>query len=208
MAAALDAWGTAEDWLVLGGGSNVVIADEGFDGTVVRVATRGIERLADETGPHPVRLRVEAGEPWDDVVAYAVEQGLGGIEALSGIPGTTGAAPIQNIGAYGEQLSETLVAIDFLDAESGEVSRLDASELELGYRTSALKLGAPRRRARDRARVPAGRTDSPRRSPTTSSRRPSVSRSAIECRSPMSAPPCSRCAPRRGWCWTRPTPTR
>jgi UDP-N-acetylmuramate dehydrogenase len=139
--AALDAWGTAEDWLVLGGGSNVVIADEGFDGTVVRVETRGIERLADATGPHPVRLRVEAGEPWDDVVAYAVEHGLGGIEALSGIPGSTGAAPIQNIGAYGEQLSETLVAIDFLDAESGEVSRLDASELELGYRTSSLKLG-------------------------------------------------------------------
>jgi UDP-N-acetylmuramate dehydrogenase len=141
VAAALDAWGTAEEWLVLGGGSNVVIADEGFDGTVVRVETRGIERLADATGPHPVRLRVEAGEPWDDVVAYAVEHGLGGIEALSGIPGSTGAAPIQNIGAYGEQLSETLVAIDFLDAESGEVSRLDASELELGYRTSSLKLG-------------------------------------------------------------------
>jgi UDP-N-acetylmuramate dehydrogenase len=141
VAAALDVWGSAEEWLVLGGGSNVLIADEGFDGTVVRVETRGIERLPDASGPHPVRLRIEAGEPWDDVVAFAVERGLGGIEALSGIPGTTGAAPIQNIGAYGEQLSETLVAIEFLDAESGEVSRLDASELELGYRTSALKVG-------------------------------------------------------------------
>ena len=141
VAAVLEAWGSAEEWLLLGGGSNVVIADDGFDGTVVRVETRGIERLADAGGPHPVRLRIEAGEPWDDVVTFAVEQGVGGIEALSGIPGTTGAAPIQNIGAYGEQLSETLVAVDFLDAESGEVSRVEASELELGYRTSALKKG-------------------------------------------------------------------
>ncbi len=141
VAAALEAWGDNDPWLLLGGGSNVVIADRGFDGTVARVATRGIERLPDGEGAHPVRLRIEAGEPWDAVVAFAVDQGLGGIEALSGIPGTAGAAPIQNIGAYGEQLSETLVAIDFLDSDSGEVLRLEASELELGYRTSALKLG-------------------------------------------------------------------
>ena len=141
VAAALEAWGSVDELLVLGGGSNVVIADDGFDGTVVRIATRGIARLADADGPHPFRLRVEAGEPWDDVVAFAVEQGLGGIEALSGIPGTTGAAPIQNIGAYGEQLSETLVAIDFLDYETGEIERLEASELGLGYRTSSLKQG-------------------------------------------------------------------
>jgi len=141
VAAAREAWGNVEEVLLLGGGSNLVIADEGFDGTVIRIATRGIERLADANDPHPVRLRVEAGEPWDEVVAFAVEQGLGGIEALSGIPGTTGAAPIQNIGAYGEQLSETLVAIDFLDYETGQVERLEASELDLGYRTSSLKLG-------------------------------------------------------------------
>jgi UDP-N-acetylmuramate dehydrogenase len=141
IAEVLEAWGSGEEWLVLGGGSNVVIADEGFDGIVIRIATRGIQRIADAEGSHPLRVRVEAGEPWDDVVAFAVDQGLGGIEALSGIPGTTGAAPIQNIGAYGEQLSEVLVAIDFLDAETGEVVRLEAEELELGYRTSALKLG-------------------------------------------------------------------
>src|SRR5690606_3008627 len=74
-----------DDWLLLGGGSNVVIADTGFDGTVVRVATRGIERLPDAAVARPIRLRVEAGEPWDDVVAAAVGNGWAGIETLSGI---------------------------------------------------------------------------------------------------------------------------
>ena len=120
--AALEAWGSGDEWLVLGGGSNVVIADEGFDGTVVRVLTRGIERLAPVDGPTHQRIRVEAGEPWDAVVAYAVENGLAGIEALSGIPGSAGAAPIQNIGAYGQELGDTLVAIDFLDEGTGEVA--------------------------------------------------------------------------------------
>ena len=141
IAAALEAWGTGDEWLVLGGGSNVVIADEGFEGTVVRVLTRGIERRAPVDGPGQQRIRVEAGEPWDAVVAYAVENGLAGIEALSGIPGSAGAAPIQNIGAYGQELGETLVAVDFLDFDSGEVARLTAAELELDYRTSALKQG-------------------------------------------------------------------
>ena len=130
-------WSEPEDWLVLGGGSNLVVADEGFAGNVVRVATRGVERATDGV-PH---LRIEAGEPWDAVVAFAVENGLAGIEALSGIPGTAGAGPIQNIGAYGQQLSDTLVGIDFLDFESGEVVTLSADELDLGYRTSALKRG-------------------------------------------------------------------
>ncbi|CAN5242224.1 UDP-N-acetylmuramate dehydrogenase [soil metagenome] len=135
--AVLAAWGEPEDWMILGGGSNLVVADEGFDGTVVRVATRGLDR-ATEGVP---RLRVLAGEPWDDVVAFAVQQGLAGIEALSGIPGTAGAGPIQNIGAYGQQLSDVLLAIDFLDFESGVVLQLSAADLELGYRTSALKQG-------------------------------------------------------------------
>lgn len=135
--AALKFWSEPEDWLILGGGSNLVVADEGFAGNVLRVANRGIERATDGMP----RLRVEAGEPWDAVVAFAVGQGLAGIEALSGIPGTAGAGPIQNIGAYGQQLSDTLVAVDFLDVESGEVVTLPASELDLGYRTSALKRG-------------------------------------------------------------------
>jgi UDP-N-acetylmuramate dehydrogenase len=126
-----------DDWMILGGGSNLVVADEGFAGNVLRIATRGIERATDGMP----RLRIEAGEPWDAVVAFAVAEGLAGIEALSGIPGTAGAGPIQNIGAYGQQLSDTLVAIDFLDDESGDVITLPPSELELGYRTSALKRG-------------------------------------------------------------------
>jgi UDP-N-acetylmuramate dehydrogenase len=135
--AALATWATGDEWLVLGGGSNVVIADEGFDGTVIHVATRGIER-ADAPG---IRLTIQAGEPWDAVVEYTLAHGFSGIEALSGIPGSAGAAPIQNIGAYGQELASSLVAVDFLDYLTGDVSRLEAAELELGYRSSALKHG-------------------------------------------------------------------
>ena len=151
--AALDAWGSDEPWVLLGGGSNTVAADTGFDGTVIRVRTRGVEVLApaNDTGAdpdadgsvdgRPVRIRVQAGEPWDDLVALTVANGWAGIEALSGIPGTSGAAPVQNIGAYGQELASSLAAIDFLDFESGEVERLSAAELGLGYRTSVLKQG-------------------------------------------------------------------
>ncbi|CAN5252055.1 UDP-N-acetylmuramate dehydrogenase [soil metagenome] len=135
--AALAAWAEDDSWLVLGGGSNVVVSDAGFPGTVIRVGTRGIRRL-DGDG---VVLAVEAGEPWDGLVAHAVEQGWSGIEALSGIPGSCGAAPIQNIGAYGQELSDVLVAVDFLDYVTGEQLRIPAEELELGYRTSAIKAG-------------------------------------------------------------------
>ena len=151
--AALDVWGSDEPWVLLGGGSNTVAADTGFDGTVIRVRTRGVEVLApaNETGAdadadgaidgRPVRIRVQAGEPWDDLVALTVANGWAGIEALSGIPGTSGAAPVQNIGAYGQELASSLAAIDFLDFESGEVEHLSAAELGLGYRTSVLKQG-------------------------------------------------------------------
>ncbi|MCU1557062.1 MAG: UDP-N-acetylmuramate dehydrogenase [Microbacteriaceae bacterium] len=135
----LGVWATGDDWLVLGGGSNVVVADDGFDGSVIRVTTRGIERL--ESAPGAVLLKVQAGEPWDGVVAHAVDRGWAGIEALSGIPGSSGAAPIQNIGAYGQELASSLEAIEFLDYLSGELRRMPAEELELGYRTSALKRG-------------------------------------------------------------------
>lgn len=135
--AALSAWATGDEWLVLGGGSNVVIGDEGFPGTVIRVASTGIERL-DGDG---VLLRVEAGESWDGLVAHAVERGWAGVEALSGIPGSVGAAPIQNIGAYGQELSDVLVAVEFLDYVTGEQTRVPAAELGLGYRTSKIKAG-------------------------------------------------------------------
>lgn len=126
------AWASGDDWLVVGGGSNLVVSDEGFDGTVIRAITTGIDRTGDS-------IVVQAGESWDAVVAYAVANNLAGIEALSGIPGSTGAAPIQNIGAYGQEVGDRLAAIDFVDAESGERMRLAGDELELGYRTSALK---------------------------------------------------------------------
>jgi UDP-N-acetylmuramate dehydrogenase len=143
-------WATGDDWLLLGGGSNVVIGDEGFDGTVVRVVTRGIERSTPAAASlrpsayvreRTVRLTVQAGEVWDDVVASAVANGWAGIEALSGIPGSAGAAPIQNIGAYGQEIGSSLVTIEFLDYLTGELARIPASELGLGYRTSTLKQG-------------------------------------------------------------------
>jgi UDP-N-acetylmuramate dehydrogenase len=137
--AAHHAWGGGEDWLIVGGGSNLVVADDGFEGTVIRVASRGIDRIP--SGPGNVRLRVQAGEPWDAVVAYAVENGWAGIEALSGIPGSSGAAPIQNIGAYGQELSDSLATVDFLDYLDGDLQRLTPTDLELAYRSSAIKQG-------------------------------------------------------------------
>ncbi|MBX3117268.1 MAG: UDP-N-acetylmuramate dehydrogenase, partial [Cryobacterium sp.] len=128
-------WAEGQPWLALGGGSNLVISDGGFDGTVIRVLNRGIEQLGGGS------LRVQAGENWDDVVAFAIEHGLAGIEALSGIPGSAGAGPVQNIGAYGQEIAECLDSIDFLDEITGERQRLRAEELELGYRTSTLKQG-------------------------------------------------------------------
>jgi len=140
---ALDVWGSGEDWFVLGGGSNLVVADAGFDGTVIRVVTRGIRELdsAGGTNGDTVHLRVEAGESWDELVAYTVANSLSGIEALSGIPGSCGAAPVQNIGAYGQEIASSLVAIDFVDYLSGERERIPAADLGLDYRTSALKQG-------------------------------------------------------------------
>jgi UDP-N-acetylmuramate dehydrogenase len=138
IAAVRDVWAGGGDWLLLGGGSNVLIADEGFDGTVVRVTTRGIESVRSGAS---VRLTVQAGEPWDAVVALAVDSGWAGIETLSGIPGSAGAAPIQNIGAYGQELSDSLVSIEFLDFLTGDLLRLRAAELALDYRSSAIKQG-------------------------------------------------------------------
>lgn len=123
--------------LVLGGGSNVVVADEGFDGTVVHVATKGVTE--DCTTPGLIQLTAEAGENWDDVVAKTVAAGLGGLECLSGIPGLVGATPVQNVGAYGVEVAEVLVSVDLLDRASGEVRTLTAAELGLAYRTSVLK---------------------------------------------------------------------
>lgn len=138
---ALELWASGEPWLLLGGGSNTVVSDEGYPGTVLLVRNTGIERIFDDVSGRKVRLRVQAGHDWDQLAQHCVTQGWAGIEALSGIPGLAGAAPIQNIGAYGAELSEVLHSIEFLDQASGEVQRLAAADLELGYRTSVLKQG-------------------------------------------------------------------
>jgi UDP-N-acetylmuramate dehydrogenase len=133
--AAKDIWSLGEDWLVLGGGSNVVINDEPAGLHVIKIESTGIERVAQG------HLRVQAGENWDDFVAYAVNHGLAGVESLSGIPGTVGAAPVQNIGAYGQEIADTFVRCEFLDYETGELQTLEKADLEFGYRDSVLKRG-------------------------------------------------------------------
>ena len=131
-------WADDEPLLVLGGGSNLFVGDGPFDGTVIRVLTTGIERMP---SPRPgyVRLRVQAGHDWDALVEYAVSEGLAGIEAMSGIPGTVGAAPVQNIGAYGQEIVQSLAEVELIDQHSGEVTTVPAADLGLGFRTSVLK---------------------------------------------------------------------
>lgn len=133
-----ETWERGDAWLVLGGGSNLFVGDEPFEGTVVRVRTSGIEELP---SPHPgrIRLRVQAGHGWDELVAYAVEHGYAGLEAMSGIPGTVGASPVQNIGAYGQEIQETLVEVELIDESTGAISIVPAADLGLGFRTSVLK---------------------------------------------------------------------
>ena len=130
---------TGEPVLVLAGGSNVVIADAGFAGTVVRVVTRGVERS--RAGEH-VRVHVAAGEPWDDLVTALVADGLAGVECLAGIPGSTGATPIQNVGAYGQEVATTIRAVRVLDRHSGEVAELAPAACGFGYRSSVFKHAA------------------------------------------------------------------
>ncbi len=126
----------AEPARVLGGGSNLVVADEGVSGLVVQVATRGIALALD--GKHGL-LTVQAGEPWDDVVSLAIDEGLAGIECLTGIPGSTGATPIQNVGAYGQEVAEVIDEVEVLERASGAVRWLPARACGFGYRNSRFK---------------------------------------------------------------------
>jgi UDP-N-acetylmuramate dehydrogenase len=132
--------GRGEPLLVLGGGSNVVVADEGFPGLVVRVATRGVTAGADPDGPDgAVRLTVAAGESWDDVVAHCVAENLAGLECLSGIPGLAGATPIQNVGAYGQEVAATIVSVRAWDRDRAAMAEIPAADCGFGYRTSRFK---------------------------------------------------------------------
>ena len=118
--------------LVLAGGSNLVIAETLADLTVVRLATNNISVEGNI-------VRAEAGAVWDDVVVAAITAGLGGLECLSGIPGSAGATPVQNVGAYGAEVADTVTRVRLLDRRSGEVRWAPPSELRFGYRTSVLK---------------------------------------------------------------------
>ena len=141
VAAVSDADAAGEPVLVLGGGSNLVVADAGFDGTVVQVATRGI--AADHDGDDPtcggVLVTVAAGEDWDALVAHAVERGWVGLEALSGIPGSVGATPVQNVGAYGQDVAQTVARVRVWDRRDGAVTTIAASDCGFGYRDSRFK---------------------------------------------------------------------
>lgn len=125
-----------EPLLVIGGGSNVVVADAGFEGTVLRMGTRG-RAITHERGH--VLVTVQAGEPWDDLVACAVDGGLVGIECLAGIPGLVGAAPVQNVGAYGQDVSETMVRLRAYDRDLGRVVEIEKGACAFGYRTSLFR---------------------------------------------------------------------
>jgi UDP-N-acetylmuramate dehydrogenase len=131
---ALAVWQSGDDWVVLGGGSNIVAADDLGDLKVIKTENTGIERNGN-------LFKVQAGENWDAFVAHTVELGLSGVEALSGIPGCVGASPIQNIGAYGQEVADTITRIEFLDYATHELEIIENKDLQFGYRDSVIKRG-------------------------------------------------------------------
>ena len=144
VATVLDLDRSGRPLLLVGGGSNLVVADDGFDGTVVRLLNRGVSEAVGTSGSAgcvlpTVEVTAAAGEPWDELVLRTVEAGLAGLEALSGIPGLVGATPIQNVGAYGQEVAQTVVRLRALDRDAGEVRTLSAAECGFGYRSSAFR---------------------------------------------------------------------
>lgn len=133
--------------LFIGGGSNLLISDDGFAGPVCLIRTDGIAQTPADNGR--VRVTAEAGVTWDAFVTYTVEAGLSGLEALSGIPGSVGATPVQNVGAYGAEVAELIRSVTLFDRVAGDVRDYQPEDLQFGYRTSLLKtsaaeLGQPR----------------------------------------------------------------
>jgi UDP-N-acetylmuramate dehydrogenase len=126
-----------EPILILGGGSNVVVADDGFPGTVILVRTRGVDVSVDSCSG--AWVEVQAGEPWDDLVARAITEEWSGVEALAGIPGFTGATPIQNVGAYGQDVSDTVARVTAYDRRDDVTVTMPAAECAFGYRHSRFK---------------------------------------------------------------------
>ena len=126
------------DLFVLGGGSNVLIADEGFDGLVLQIALRGIEAKENI-------VTAQAGEDWDNFVAFCVERNLAGIECLSGIPGFIGGTPVQNVGAYGQEVSETITKVRVFDRKSKQILELNHDDCKFAYRKSIFNTAAQNR---------------------------------------------------------------
>ena len=122
---------------VLGGGSNIIVHDEGFDGIIVRNRIPGFEAINDTASE--TTLKIGAGENWDDVVRRTVEMNLSGIEAMSAIPGTAGAAPVQNVGAYGQEIADTLVSLEAYDTQESQHVTLQAADCEFSYRHSIFR---------------------------------------------------------------------
>ena len=137
IAAIKSADGAGEKVLILGGGSNLLIADAGFDGTVIRVETTGNSYEIDACSGG--MLQVAAGEDWDTFVQFTLSKGLANLETLSGIPGTVGGSPIQNIGAYGHEVSEVIARVRTYDREAGAIKTFTGNECGFGYRTSNFK---------------------------------------------------------------------
>lgn len=133
--ASADAGG--QPFTILGGGSNVVVSDAGLAGTLILVRTRGIDVSLDDCSG--AWVSVAAGEPWDDLVALAVAEQWSGIEALSGIPGLAGATPIQNVGAYGQEVAHTIARVTAYDRRTQRIEVLAAGDCGFGYRTSLFK---------------------------------------------------------------------
>ena len=125
---------------VLGGGSNLLVADEGFPGVVLHMTIRGIAQAAETDGS--VVFSAGAGESWDGLVQYAVDHGLAGMECLAGIPGTVGGTPVQNVGAYGQEVAETIVAVRCFDTQTGTFVALSHADCGFAYRTSVLNTSA------------------------------------------------------------------
>jgi UDP-N-acetylmuramate dehydrogenase len=121
---------------ILGGGSNTIFADEGFSGLVLSMAMTGVEFT--DRGTH-VLVRAAAGEPWDRIVEASIDRGLSGLECLSGIPGLVGATPMQNVGAYGQEVADTILSVEAVDRSSLHSVTFSKAECRFGYRTSRFK---------------------------------------------------------------------
>lgn len=122
---------------VLGGGSNIIVHDEGFDGIIVRNRIPGFEVINDTASE--TTIKIGAGENWDDAVRRTVEMNLSGIEAMSAIPGTAGAAPVQNVGAYGQEIADTLISLEAYDTQESQHVTLQAADCEFSYRHSIFR---------------------------------------------------------------------